>query len=70
MKTLLKKKENIIKVYHEPREVIVHPKAKIVEIFNSDGTFLESYTLVTKELEWLKNPNNDTSEIVLKLEIE
>ena len=70
MKILLKRKDNIIKVYHEPREVIVHPKAKTVEIFNRDGTFLESHTLVTKQLEWLENPNNDTSEIVLKLEIE
>ena len=70
MKIVLKKKEDTIKVYHDPREVIVHPKGKQVEIFNRDGTFLENHTLVSKDLIWLDNPNNDTTEILLILVIE
>ena len=70
MKILIKKSGSTIRVYHDPREVIVHPKAKQVEIFNHDGTVYETHTLVNKELEWLENPNNDTAEILLTLEIE
>jgi hypothetical protein len=40
---------NPIRLYHHPREVIVHPKTNVVEILNADGSLLESYELIKKE---------------------
>jgi hypothetical protein len=34
--------DNPIRLYHHPREVIVHPKTNVVEILNEDGSILES----------------------------
>ena len=58
-----------IRVYHHPREVVVHPQAGEVEIFSSDGSILEKYNLVKKDLSWLEDKENDTAEIVLTLEV-
>lgn len=60
---------NPIRVYHHPREVIVHPKTNVVEIFNSDGSLLESYELVKKDVKWTDNETLDTSEIIVTLSV-
>ena len=58
-----------IRIYHHPREVVVHPKTNIVEIFNEDGSVLESYDLVKKELGWKENVDLDISEIIVTLHV-
>jgi hypothetical protein len=58
-----------IRIYHHPREVVVHPKTNIVEIFNEDGSVLESYDLIKKELGWKENEDLDTSEIIVSLHV-
>lgn len=69
MKIILKRDGNPLRVYHHPREVVVHPKAQEVEIFQSDGSVLEKYELINKECIWLENEDNDTAEIVLNLDV-
>ena len=69
MKITLIRNERILRVYHHPRDVIVKPKAKQVEVFNSDGSLLERFELINKELGWTDDDENDTSEIVLSLTI-
>ena len=58
-----------IRIYHHPREVVVHPKTNIVEIFNEDGSVLESYDLIKKELGWKENEDLDISEIIVSLHV-
>ena len=60
---------NPIRVYHHPREVVVHPKTNTVEIFNEDGSILESYDLVKKDVVWSDNEDLNTSEIVVTLHV-
>ena len=60
---------NPIRVYHHPREVIVHPKANVVEIFNADGSLLESYELIKKDVRWTDDDVLDTSEIIVTLNV-
>ncbi|MGI9567276.1 MAG: hypothetical protein ACR2LL_09730 [Nitrosopumilus sp.] len=43
---ILENDNNIIRVYYSPHEVIVRPSAKIVEVFDEDGT----YNLVDRKL--------------------
>ena len=50
MKIIIKRDNEPIRVYHDPREVNVRPVTNEVEIFNSDGTLLEKYNLVKKTL--------------------
>ena len=69
MKIILIRSDRVMRVYHHPRDVIVKPKAKQVEVFNSDGTLLEKFELVSKELGWTDDEENDTSEIVLSLTV-
>lgn len=69
MKIILKRDDHPLRVYHHPREVVVHPKAQEVEIFQSDGSVLEKYELINKECSWLENQDNDTAEIVLTLDV-
>jgi hypothetical protein len=58
-----------LRVYHNPRDVIIHPKTNTVEIFSSDGTTLETFVLVKKKLEWMENKDTDTSEILVTLHV-
>ena len=58
-----------IRIYHHPTEVVVHPKTNIVEIFNEDGSVLESYDLIKKELGWKENEDLDISEIIVTLHV-
>ena len=69
MKIIIKKNGSPIRIFHDSREVIVRPKAKKVEIFNSDGTLLENYELVDKSISWLEDPDSDSVEIVLTLQV-
>ncbi|WP_316505917.1 hypothetical protein [Nitrosopumilus sp.] len=58
----------IIGVYHLPEEVIVRLHSKIVEIYD-DGTLIETYSLVKRNVSWLENTYADSSEIVLDLHV-
>jgi hypothetical protein len=69
MKIILKRDDQPFRVYHHPRDVVVRPKAAQVEIINLDGTLLEKYQLIKKDLGWLEDDENDTSEIILTLTI-
>ena len=59
-----------IRVYHHPREVVVHPKTNVVEVFNENGSILESHDLVKKEVEWSDNEDLNTSEIIVTLHVQ
>ena len=69
MKIILIRNDRVLRIYHHPRDVIVKPKAKHVEVFNADGSLLEKFELINKELGWTDDEENDTSEIVLSLTI-
>ena len=56
-------------MYHSPREVIVRPKAKIIEIYDTNGLLTEKYNLVEKNLSWLEDKDTDCVEIVLDLKV-
>lgn len=59
-----------IKVYHHPREVIVRPEKRIVEIYNdSIGGLYRRYRLLNHKLDWLENKDSDTAEIFLELNV-
>ena len=68
MKIIIKRKE-LIRVYHHPRDVTIHPKSKKVDTFNSDGSLLETFDLIDKELSWAENVEEDLIEIVLTLNV-
>jgi len=57
------------RIYHNPREVVIHPKTSTVEIFNTDGSVLETHVLVKKELQWIEDESLDTSEILVTLHV-
>lgn len=67
MKILIYRDDDPIRIYHHPREVIVHPKSNTVKIFDENGSILESYHLIKKELSWSDNEELDISEIVVTL---
>lgn len=67
MKIVLIRNDRILRAYHEPREVIVHPKTNQVEIVDSRDRTLEKYELIKRDLGWTENKETDTSEIVLTL---
>ncbi len=59
----------MIRVYHSPHEVMVRPGAKIVEVFDEDGTRDDTHSLVDRNLPWLEDTDSDSSEIVLDLHV-
>ena len=59
-----------IRLYHHPREVSVHPKQELVRTFNADGSLLESFKLVNREISWCENETTDQSEILVTLHVE
>lgn len=69
MKIVLIRKGRILRAYHEPREIIVHPKTNQVDVVNSEEHILEKYELIKRDLGWTVNKEKDTSEIVLTLTI-
>lgn len=56
-------------MYHSPHEVIVRPRAKIIEIYDTNGLLTEKYNLVEKNLSWLEDKDTDCVEIVLDLKV-
>ena len=69
MKIVLIRNNRILRAYHEPREVIVHPKANQVEVVDSEDYTLEKYELIKRDLGWTVNEEVGTSEILLTLTI-
>ena len=59
----------IIRAYNSPHDVIVKPKAKKVEIYDTDGLLTDTYSLVEKNLSWLEDKETDCAEIVLDLKV-
>ena len=66
MKIIIKEEEPI-RLYHHPREVSVLPKSKKVRTFNENGSLLEEFTLVDKEVGFSEDLDNNQSEIVVTL---
>ncbi len=60
---------NPIRVYNHPRDVIVHPKTHKVQVFNNDGSVLETFDLVKKEVEWIEDLDLDCTEILVTLHV-
>lgn len=69
MKIRIFQNDEIIRVYHSPHEVIVRPKARKIEIYDSNGLLTETYDLVERNLSWLEDTDTDCVEIVLDLKI-
>ncbi|WP_316504448.1 hypothetical protein [Nitrosopumilus sp.] len=66
----------VIRVHHVPEEVIVKPKARIIEIHDSssdDGSssssLTETYRLVKSNLSWSEDNDSDYGEVVLDLRV-
>jgi len=60
---------NPLRIYHHPREVIVHPKTNEVEILNADGSVLETFDLVGREVKWIEDLDLNTAEILVTLHV-
>ena len=69
MKIRIFQNSNVIRIYHSPRDVIVKPTAKKVELYDSNGILTESYDLVDRNLSWLEDKETDSAEIILDLTI-
>ena len=69
MKIRIFHNSKIIRVYHSPRDVIVKPAAKKVELYDSNGILTESYDLIDRNLSWLEDKDTDSAEIILDLTI-
>ena len=59
----------MIRVYHSPHEVIVRPRASLVEVFDEEGIMNGTYNLVDRNLSWIEDADSDSSEIVLDLHV-
>jgi len=68
VKIIIKRKEPI-RVYHTPREVAIHPKSKKVDTLKSDGSLLETFDLIDKEVSWVEDKEKDLMELVLILNV-
>ena len=60
----------MIRIYHSPRDVIVKPTAKKVELYDSNGILTESYSLIDRNLSWLEDNETDCAEIILDLTVD
>jgi len=61
--------DEVIRVYHSPREIVVKPKAKKIEIYDTQGSLIETHTLVERNLSWIEDKDIDTAEIILDLKV-
>ena len=68
MKIIIKE-EDPIRLYHHPREVSVMPKSKLVRTFNEDGSLLEEFNLINKEVGFSEDFDNNQSEIIVTLHV-
>jgi len=58
-----------VKVYHSANEVYVLPKSKLVKIFDEDGSLIEEFKLVDKNITLEDDIDNDTTEIIVTLNV-
>ena len=70
MKIRIFRDNNMIRIYHSPRDVIVKPTAKKVELYDSNGILTESYSLIDRNLSWLEDNETDCAEIILDLTVD
>ena len=68
MKIIIRDDEPI-RLYHHPREVSVLPKSRLVRTFNEDGSLLEEFDLVGKEVGFSEDFDNNQSEIIVTLHV-
>lgn len=69
LKIKILQNDNIIRIYHSPKDVVVKPKGKRVELYDSNGLLTDSYDLIDKNLSWLEDNETDCSEILLTLKV-
>lgn len=67
MKIVVIKNYENISIHHEPRTVIVHPKAKTVDLYGSSESEFKTYSLIKDDVDWIIDEQNDTREMILKL---
>ncbi len=67
MKVEVFQEGKIICVYHSPQNVIVKPKEMIVELYDNNSILEDRYHLVERNLTWLEDSENNSSEILLDL---
>jgi len=70
LKIIIKKGDDPIRLYHHPRDVSVLPKSKLVRTFNVDGSLLEEFKLIDKEISYDEDFDNDQTEIIVTLYVE
>ncbi|MDH3696828.1 MAG: hypothetical protein OEQ15_05890 [Nitrosopumilus sp.] len=68
MKITISQNGSVIRVYHLPKDVIVKPKEKKVILYE-DGVVCETYDLIERNLSWFEINENNSSEILLSLEV-
>ena len=69
LKIMIKNGEPI-RIYHHPRDVSIHPKSKVVRTFNADGSLLEEFKFLDKEIAYDEDFENDQTEVVVTLHVE
>ena len=69
MKIIIIRNNQPLRIYHHPRNVVIHPKAKKVDSYNEDGTILESFDYVDSKLDWINDSEIDTKEISLTVNV-
>ena len=69
MKIIIIRNNQPLRIYHHPRNVVIHPKAKKVDSYDEDGTILESFDYVDSKLDWMNDSETDTKEISLTVNV-
>ena len=69
MKIIINRNGQPLRIYHHPRNVIIHPKAKKVDSYNENGTLLESFDYIGSKLDWINDSDVDTKEIILTVDV-
>ncbi|MDH3313860.1 MAG: hypothetical protein OEM28_12065 [Nitrosopumilus sp.] len=67
MKIIVIKNDEKIAIHHEPRTVIVHPKARTVDLYGSSESEFQTYSLVKDSVDWIVDEQKDTREMILTL---
>ena len=70
MKIQIIRGDNPIKIYHEPKDIQVHPNAGTVDIFGCNGKINRTYKLKQKELVWIEDKDLDNAEIMTIITVE
>ena len=68
LKIIVKNGESV-KVYHDASDVSVLPKSKLVRTFADDGSLVEEFKLVDKEISLEDDLDDDETEIVVTLDV-